>query len=136
MKPLAANQLPPEQLNLLTGKIIDAAMQVHRELGPGLLESAYEACLAYELTQRGFKTLTQVGLPIQYGSVLLEAGYRIDLIVEDAVILELKTVRELAHIHHAQLLSYLRLSGAKVGLLINFHVPRLKDGIKRLVNNL
>lgn len=135
MKPFI-NPLPPEQLNQLTGQIIDAAMQVHRELGPGLLESAYEACLACELNRRGFLTLTQVGLPIQYGNVSLEVGYRLDLLVESAVILELKAVKELAPIHEAQLLSYLRLSGSKVGLLINFHVPRLKDGIKRLVNHL
>ena len=134
MKPLASNNLSTEQLNQLTGQVIDAAMTVHRELGPGLLESAYEACLVCELNERGIKAVGQVGLPITYKSMQLEVGYRVDVIVEDAVILELKAVSAIAPVHEAQLLSYLRLSGAKVGLLINFHVPLLKDGIKRLVH--
>ncbi|HXI53488.1 MAG TPA: GxxExxY protein [Candidatus Saccharimonadales bacterium] len=120
--------------NRITGQIVDAAMRVHSKLGPGLLESAYEACLAYELRKRGFKALTQVGLSVSYDEVQLDVGYRIDLLVEDEVIVELKAVDELAPIHDAQLISYLKLSGRKVGLLINFNVRRLKDGIHRKVN--
>ena len=123
-----------KSLNEVTGIIVDAAMQVHTRLGPGLLESAYEACLAYELTKRGFKCLTQVGLPLVYDEVKLDAGYRIDLLVEDTVIVELKAVEKVLPIHEAQLISYLKLSGKKVGLLINFHVKHLKDGIMRRVN--
>lgn len=122
------------EINDVTGHIIAAAMKVHTLLGPGLLESAYEACLAYELRQRGLKVDVQLALPIEYEGVLLEAGYRIDLLVEDAVIVELKAVSALLPIHEAQLLSYLKLSKKKIGLLINFHVLRLKDGIKRMAN--
>ena len=126
----------PERLNAITGTAVDAAMAVHRELGPGLLESAYEACLAYELRQRGFKVLTQVGLPVNYGGVKLDVGYRVDILIENAVILELKAVERLLPVHEAQLISYLKLSGSRVGLLINFHVHRLRDGLKRMVNHL
>jgi GxxExxY protein len=136
MKPFEQCPLSAAQLNDLSGGIIDAAMQVHRTLGPGLLESAYEACLAYELTQRGMKALTQVSMPVTYGTVQLDVGYRIDVVVDNAVILELKTVSEILPVHEAQLLSYLKLSGAKLGLLINFKVPKLKDGLKRLVNGI
>ena len=122
------------EINEITGQIIDSAMKVHTVLGPGLLESAYEACLAHELRKRGFKVDVQCGLPIDYDGVLLDVGYRIDLLVEDAVIVEIKAVNEVHPIHHAQLLSYLKLSRKKVGLLINFNVVRLKDGIKRMVN--
>ena len=121
--------------NAITGEIIDAAMKVHSKLGPGVLESAYEACLAYELTKRGCKVLTQVGLPVIYDDVKLDVGYRIDPLVDDQVIVELKVVEKIAPIHEAQLLSYLKLSGKKVGLLINFHVLHLKDGIKRVINS-
>ncbi len=120
--------------NRITGQIVDAAMRVHTKLGPGLLELAYEACLAYELRKRGFKAFPQVGLPVIYDDVQLDVGYRIDLLVDDEVIVELKAVDEIAPIHEAQLLSYLKLSGRKVGLLINFNVLRLKDGIQRRVN--
>jgi GxxExxY protein len=120
--------------NEITGKIIDAAMRVHSKLGPGLLESAYEACLAYELRKRGLKVLTQVGLPVTYDEVQLDVGYRIDLLVEDEIIVELKAVDEIAPIHQAQLLSYLKLSGRKIGLLLNFNVRRLKNGIHRMAN--
>jgi GxxExxY protein len=122
------------ELNQITGQIVDAAMKVHTVLGPGLLESAYEACLAYELRKRGLTVQTQVECPIQYEEVRLDVGYRIDLLVEDQVIVELKAVSKIEPIHQAQLLSYLKLRGNKVGLLINFHVRRLKDGIQRLVN--
>jgi GxxExxY protein len=122
-------------INEITGTVIDAAMKVHSALGPGLLESAYEACLVHELSKRGLKVQSQVGLPVSYDGVEIDVGYRIDVLVEDVVIVELKAVSVVAPIHEAQLLSYLRLSGKRVGLLINFNVLRLKDGIKRMVNN-
>lgn len=125
-----------DKINTITRAIIDAAIAVHRELGPGLLESTYEACLAYELAERGVKAETQKALPVKYRDVRLDCGYRIDLLVEESVVVELKSVEHLEPIHQAQLLSYLRLSGCKVGLLINFNVNLLKNGIKRLVNGL
>ena len=118
----------------LTSKIIEAAMRVHTLLGPGLLERAYEACLLLELHKHGLKAERQVELPILYDGVRIDVGYRIDILVDDAVILELKAVEELLPIHQAQLLSYLKLSGKKVGLLINFNVEHLRDGLKRMVN--
>jgi GxxExxY protein len=124
-----------EQLNRITEIIIGAAIAVHKALGPGLLESAYEACLAWELTQRGLKVKTQQPLPVVYREVQLDCGYRLDLIVEDAVIVEIKSVDSLAPIHEAQLLSYLKLSGRRVGLLINFNARVLKDGVRRMVND-
>ena len=122
------------ELNDITGHIIDASMKVHTELGPGLLESAYEACLAYELTKRRLKVVSQLALPVKYDGIELDAGYRIDLLVEDRVIVELKAVEKTTPLHEAQLLSYLKLSNKKIGLLINFNVVRLKDGIKRMAN--
>jgi len=118
----------------LTGKIIGAAMRVHSALGPGLLESAYEACLVFELHRQGLEVARQVELPVIYENVRIDCGYRIDLLVQDAVIVELKAVEKLVPLHHAQLLSYLKLSGKEVGLLINFNVVHLRDGIKRLIN--
>lgn len=123
-------------INDVTGAVVDAAVQVHSVLGPGLLESAYEACLVYELTKRGIEVAAQVGLPVIYGEVRIDLGYRIDLLVERSVVVELKTVAKLVPVHEAQLLSYLKLGGFRVGLLINFHTSRLKDGIKRMVNAL
>lgn len=123
------------ELNKISEEIIGAAMQVHTTLGPGLLESAYEACLKYELEKRGLKVLSQVGLPVIYDGIKIDVGYRLDLLVEDAVIVELKAVKELIPLHNAQLLSYLKLSELQLGLLINFNVVRLKSGIKRMVNN-
>jgi GxxExxY protein len=123
-----------EKLNSITEGIIGAAMTVHKELGPGLLESTYEACLAYELGARGLSVECQKELPVTYGSVKLDCGYRIDLLVADRVIVELKTVEHLDPVHSAQLLPYLKLSGCRVGLLINFNVKVLKDGIRRLIN--
>ncbi len=120
-------------LNAITDKIISAAIEVHRALGAGLLESTYEACLAYELTLRGLKVEQQKPVPLVYKEVHLEVGYRLDLLVEDAVIVEVKAVEQLAPVHEAQLLSYLKLSGRRLGLLINFNVPVLKDGIRRMV---
>ena len=115
----------------LTEKIIGCAIEVHRHLGPGLLESAYEECLCHELEQQGLRFRRQVPLPVEYKGIRLECGYRIDIVVEDLVLLELKTVEILHPVHEAQLLTYLKLSGIRVGLLINFHVPVLKDGIRR-----
>ena len=120
-------------LNKITEAIIGASIDVHRELGPGLLESAYEACLAYELAHRGLQVGRQVKLPITYKGVLIDGGYKIDLWVQSLVIVELKAVEKLDPVHEAQLLSYLKLSGSKVGLLINFNVKCLKNGIKRMV---
>lgn len=124
-----------ERSNVLTEKIIGCAIDVHKGLGPGLLESAYEKCLCFEFAQRSFKLESQVPLPLVYKGVTLDCGYRIDLVVEDLVIVELKTVEKFHPIHEAQLLSYLKLYGKNLGLLINFHVPVLKDGVKRVVNN-
>lgn len=117
----------------LTEKIIGAAIEVHRELGPGLLESAYEECLCFELSLRNLSFVRQHSLPIQYKSVAIDCSYRIDLIVRDRVIVEIKAVEQLIDIHEAQLLSYLRLGHWPVGLMINFNVARLADGIMRRV---
>jgi len=114
--------------------IISAAMRVHSELGPGLLESAYQACLQHELHVAGFRSANQVGLPVVYRGVKLELGYRMDLLVEDLVIVEIKSVDAIAPVHQAQVISYLKLSGKSIALLINFNVVHLKDGIKRFVN--
>src|SRR5690348_990079 len=122
--------------NELSRSILDAAFRVHSALGPGLLESAYEACLAYELRAEGFRVLTQVPLPLVYREVALDVGYRLDLLVEELVVVEVKSIDRLAALHQAQLLSYLKLSGKRLGLIINFNVVLLKDGIKRLVNGL
>ena len=121
-------------VNDVTGSVVDAAIKVHTQLGPGLLESAYQACLAYELRKRGLDVQTQVSLPVIYDEVRIDCGYRVDLIVEGSVLVEIKAVSNLLPIHEAQLLSYLKLGGFRAGLLINFHVPRLKEGIKRMVN--
>ncbi len=125
-----------ERLNGISKAIIGAAIEVHRALGPGLLESTYEACLVYELTQREIRVEQQKPVPITYKNVKLDCGYRMDLFVEDAVIVELKAIDALAPIHEAQLLSYLKLANLKLGLLINFNVKILTQGIKRLVNGL
>jgi GxxExxY protein len=123
-----------ERLNGITEAIIGGAIQVHRVLGPGLLESAYEACLAFELKKRGLRIEQQKPLPLVYDQVKLDCGYRIDLLVEGAVVVEVKSVDALAPIHEAQVISYLKLSGCKVGLLINFNVLQLKDGVRRFIN--
>ena len=124
-----------KELNKITEAIIGAAINVHRELGPGLLESAYEACLAFDLSDTGLFIEQQKPLPVIYKDVKLDCGYRLDLLVEKEVIVELKSVEKILPIHKAQLMSYLKLSGCKVGLLINFNVEVLKDGIVRIVNN-
>ena len=119
----------------ITNQIIGAAIEVHRILGPGLLESAYEECLCHELSQRGLEFKRQVALPVSYKGIRLACGYKMDLLVEDLIVVELKTVETLLRVHSAQLLSYLRLSGKPVGLLINFNSSTIKSGLKRIVNN-
>jgi len=121
------------ELNRLTEQIIGAAIEVHRHLGPGLLESAYETCLAYELEQRGLIIERQKALPLIYKEIRLDQGYRMDLLVAQKVVVELKVVEQFTPVHEAQVLSYLRFSGCKVGLLINFNVKLLKDGVRRFV---
>jgi len=122
--------------NEISGVILDAAMKVHRTLGPGLLESVYEAVLAHELERRGLHVLRQVPIPIIYDDVHLGEGFRADLIVEGKVIVELKSIEQLAPVHKKQVLTYLRLCGKHLGLLINFNVDLLKDGFHRIVDNL
>lgn len=121
-------------LNALTEKIIGCAIKVHRALGPGLLGSAYEICLAHELSKEGLRVERQVTLPVVYDGIRLDAGYQLDIVVEDELILELKAVEQLMPIHEAQLLIYLRLKNRKIGLLMNFNVTLLKNGIKRIAN--
>ena len=123
----------PKSLNEVSSEIIGSAIEVHRTLGPGLLESAYEECLCHELRLRGVSFERQVPLPVQYKGVSLECGYRIDLVVEQRVVVELKSVEEVSNIHRAQLLTYLKLHESWLGLLLNFNVPAMKDGVIRLV---
>src|SRR5262245_53762111 len=124
-----------ETLNKLTEQIIGAAIEIHKELGPGLLESTYEACLVFELMQRGLKVEKQMELPVVYKGIQIDCGYRLDVVVEDLVILELKAVEKLERVHEAQVMSYLKLSGKHIGLLINFNVLQLIQGLKRNVMN-
>ena len=128
--------MTPDQLNALSNRIIAGALAVHSELGPGLLESTYEACLAYELAERGLKVEQQKQLSLAYKGLRVDQAYRLDLLVEDELIVEIKAVDELVGIHKAQLLTYLKLSGLRLGLLINFNVQLLKNGIQRVVRNL
>lgn len=123
------------QFEDITDQVIAAAIAVHRELGPGLLESTYRACLFYEIIQRGLRVEREKSLPVVYKGVSLDCGYRVDIIVEDVVLVELKVVEKLAPIHIAQLLTYLKLSGREVGLILNFDVRFLRDGIRRVVLN-
>jgi GxxExxY protein len=120
-------------INQLTEQIIGASIEVHREKGPGLLESAYEACLAHELSLRGISSARQVSVPLSYKGI--EVAFRADLIVKDQVLVELKAIETVLPVHKAQVLSYIRETGHQVGLLINFHVPKLVDGITRMVND-
>jgi GxxExxY protein len=120
--------------NEISHSVITAAMRVHSELGPGLLESTYTACLQHQLYEAGVRSAAQVGLPVVYHGVRLELRYRMDLVVEESVVVEIKSVDAVSPVHQAQLLSYLKLSGKSIGLLINFNVVHLKDGIKRFVN--
>jgi GxxExxY protein len=124
----------PYDPDIVSGQIVDAAMKVHSVLGPGLLESTYTACLAFELRQRGLHVMTQVPLPIIYGGHRIDLAYRLDLLVAGTVVVETKAVADLHPVHSAQLLSYLKLSGVKVGLLLNFNVSRMRDGVRRMVN--
>ena len=125
---------PLPEINPITSEIIKAAVEVHRGLGPGLLESVYLVCLLYELQKTGLKLETQKALPVVYKEVRLECGFRVDLIVEAKVIVEVKSMAQLAPVHRAQLLTYLVLTGCPAGLLINFNVPVLKDGLTRVLN--
>ena len=125
-----------ERLNSLTEQIIGAALAVHRELGPGMLESAYERCLAFELADRGLSVEHQKSLPLVYRGLRLDCGYKIDLLIEDLVVVEVKSIERLERVHSAQVLSYLRMLKRKVGLLINFNVQLLvRDGVRRIVND-
>ena len=121
------------EFDLVSGAILRGAIRVHKALGPGLLESAYRACLCHELQKRGFVVQKELPLPLHYDGLKLDMGYRIDLLVEDSVIVELKVVSRLLPVHEAQLLSYMKLSRKSIGLLINFHVPMLRDGVRRMV---
>ena len=120
--------------NELAKIVFDRGLKIHRTLGPGLLESAYEACLHYELAKQGIYAERQVPMPLVYEEVRMDAGYRIDLKVENKLIIEIKSVEAICHLHLAQLLTYLKLSGCKLGLLINFNTPLFKDGVRRLIN--
>ncbi len=122
------------RVNRISGRVVDASLRIHSQLGPGLLESAYRACLAYELRKQGFSVGEEVALPVVYESQCLEAGYRIDILVENLVIVEIKSVAAIAPLHKAQLLSYLKLSGRPLGLLLNFNVVLMKHGIVRMRN--
>ena len=124
-----------QRMNEITEKVIDACIDIHRQLGPGLLESAYEECLCYDLSTLGLAFERQKDLPVAYKQVRLACGYKIDIVVESLVIIELKALEKLLPIHEAQLLTYLKLSDLSVGLLINFNVPALKQGLKRIANN-
>ncbi len=126
---------PRAELDAITKQIVGASIDVHRSLGPGLLESVYEACLEFDLNGQGLSVQRQIALPVNYKQVQLESGYRVDLLVEGKVIVEIKAVDELVPIHKAQLLTYLKLSNLKVGLLINFNVEQLRKGVTRVVNN-
>ncbi|NSW94259.1 MAG: GxxExxY protein [Bacteroidales bacterium] len=121
------------EINKITHEILDSAYKVHTSLGPGLLESAYKACLAYELRKKGMKVEEEKDVPLIYEEIKLDCGYRMDLLVEDQVIIELKTVDSFSDVHFAQILTYLRLSNKKIGLLINFNIKSLKEGIKRFI---
>jgi GxxExxY protein len=126
-------EAPKAENDLLTEQIIGLAIEVHRQLGPGLLESAYEECLCFELKQEGLPFRRQVALPVVYKSVRLDCGYRLDIVVQDQVILEIKTVERLLPVHEAQMLTYMKLSGIRTGLLLNFNSAVLRDGIRRLM---
>ena len=124
------------EINLLTEKIIGCTIEVHKELGSGLLESVYHQCLEYEFMEHGIRYEREVSIPIKYKNVELDAGFRADFIVEDTIILELKAVETMLPVHEAQLLTYLKVTGKKVGLLLNFNVPVMKEGIRRMVHGL
>ncbi|HEX6192189.1 MAG TPA: GxxExxY protein [Chitinophagaceae bacterium] len=121
------------ELNQITGIIIGCAIDVHRQLGPGLLESVYEACLSYEIQKKGLLVEQQVVFPLIYEEIYMELGYRVDILVEKTIVVEVKSIEALAEIHQAQVLTYLKFSGSKIGLLINFNEKKLVNGVKRLI---
>jgi GxxExxY protein len=125
-----------EEIEAVAKQLVDAILTVHRELGPGLLESTYQACLAHELRTRGIEVCCELKLPVKYRGIEIDAGYRIDMLLADCIIIENKSVQELAPIHEAQLITHLKLSGRRLGFLVNWNVPLIKDGIKRMVNKL
>lgn len=118
----------------IASEIVDTAIKVHTKLGPGLLEGAYEACVVYELTKRGLIVRSQVPMPVRYDDIVLDIGYRLDILVENEVVLELKAIEKFMPIHSAQLLSYLRLGNYRIGFLLNFNTVHMRDGIKRVIN--
>lgn len=128
--------LGSEEIERVATQIVDACVQVHRELGPGLLESTYQVCLAHELRTRELEVRCEVMLPVQYSGIQIEAGYRIDMLIADCVVIENKALSSLLPIHEAQLLTYLKLSGFRLGFLVNWNVPLIRNGIKRMVNRL
>jgi GxxExxY protein len=125
-----------EQINNLTGQVISAAIRVHTTLGPGLLEHTYRKCLAYELGKLAIRVEKEVPLDLKYDDLVVLGAYRLDLVIEDMIIVEVKAIEKILPVHHSQLLTYLRLGNKSVGLLLNFNTPRLVDGLKRLVNNI
>ena len=124
----------PDETEQIVTNLVDAAFKVHRALGPGLLESVYEVCLCHELAKREIPFRRQLNMPVVYDGIRLESGYRLDLLVSEAVIVEIKSVEDITPLHEAQLLTYLKLTGKRIGLLLNFNTPTLKDGFKRLIN--
>jgi GxxExxY protein len=128
-------QAAPDELNNLSRIVLDGAFKVHKALGPGLLENSYRLCLTHELRRQGLKVATEIAVPINYEGIVLDAGYRLDILVSDALVVELKAVEALLAIHQAQLLSYLKHSDKRLGLLINFNSVLLKDGIRRVINS-
>ena len=126
----------PMDFEAIAREIVDSAIRVHTRLGPGMLESAYEACMEYELNQRSLAVKKQIPMPVQYDNLAIDIGYRLDLVVEEAVVIELKSVKRLLPIHTAQLLSYLRAGDYRLGFLLNFNTVHMRDGIKRVVNRL
>ncbi len=131
---ILADSLERQRLDRLSASVVDAAITVHSALGPGLLESAYEACLVHELSERGIPVASQVTLPVKYRGTSVDAGYRLDMVVGGVLIIEVKAVEKVLPIHSAQLLTYLKLSGMKVGFLMNFNTSLMRDGITRMVN--
>jgi len=132
----AASEAKTTDIKKIAKNIVAAAIKVHIALGPGLLESAYQKCMEYALKNDGIPVECEILLPIKYGEITIDAGYRIDMIIENAIIIEHKTVERLLPIHEAQLLTYLKMKQCKLGFILNWNVPRMKDGIKRMVNNL
>lgn len=125
-----------EELEAVASSVVDAVYTVHRALGPGLLESAYQACLIHELRKRGLRIRCEVSMPVPYDGIEIDAGYRMDILVEGAIVVQNKVVQTLAPIHEAQLLTYLKLAGLRIGFLVNWNVPLIKNGIRRMVNGL